>query len=151
MMVCIIVMGTSADIFRNNCTGKNPDQNLNYCERSKLAISIGTIGTVFALVTISMKTLKSDIPFLVEFVSSIGLFIVFAFGVAFITSEYGPGAPLGNLYYSCWTAFILSFLIVSSCVEDYQSTRTTIGNDEPTHLPPPTGEIQIEDLDLEEK
>jgi len=151
MMVCIIVMGTSADLFRNNCTTNDdnsaPIEDGSYCVRSKLAISIGTIGTIISLIVIGMKTLNKNLPFMIEFGFSICLFVVYAFGVAFITSEYGPGAPLGNLYYSCWTSFILSFLIVSSCVEDYQEGKTgAVSNPEQHSFPPPTGEIQIEDL-----
>jgi len=149
MMVCIIVMGSSADLFRNNCLENDDGASIkdsSYCVRSKLAISIGTIGTVLALFVIGAKTLNKNLPFMVEFVFSACLFVVYAFGVAFITSEYGPGAPLGNLYYSCWSSFILSFLIVSSCVEDYQEGNGDDSGLQEQNVPPPTGEIQIEDL-----
>lgn len=48
----------------------------------------------------------------------------FAFGVSIVTSDEGPGGPLGNLYYFSWISFISSFLLGSSCYEDFQSLNS---------------------------
>merc|ERR1712008_253684 len=63
------------------------------------------------------------VPFHIEAGFSFVLFFGFSFGVAFITSEKGPGAPLGNLYYSTWATFACTFLIGSSLIEEHDTAR----------------------------
>lgn len=46
--------------------------------------------------------------------------------MAYLTSEEGPGAPLGNLYYSSWIAFCLYFYVAASCLEEIQAARAVI-------------------------
>ena len=53
----------------------------------------------------------------------------FAFGTAYITSEQGPGSPLGNLYYFTWGCFLSSFLLCSSLYDDYNAAKSMGGGD----------------------
>ena len=49
-----------------------------------------------------------------------------AIGIGYITSELGPGAPIGNIYHFSWFSFLLTFLLGSSCYEDYQAAKAIV-------------------------
>lgn len=142
-MACsLIVMGASANIFQNDCI----EANVGYvfCRRTKLGIGLGAVGTVLALIIVAMKIATAKSPFLVEATFSFILVVAYAFGVAYITSEQGPGSPLGNLYYFTWGAFLSSFMLIASCYEDYNAAKnitssTTEGGDT-------EAEVEVEDL-----
>jgi hypothetical protein len=95
----LVVMGASANIFDKDCASGTSDVSSAYCSRTKFGISVGAVGTAFALVVVGMKMMTSIAPFVVEGVLALFLCILNGFGVAFITSAEGPGSPIGNLYY----------------------------------------------------
>lgn len=95
----LVVMGASANIFDKDCGTDSVDAASSYCTRTKFGISVGAIGTFFALGVVGMKMLTAVAPFVVEGVLAVFLCILNGFGVAFITSAQGPGSPIGNLYY----------------------------------------------------
>ena len=39
--------------------------------------------------------------------------------------QKGPGAELGNLYYFTWASFLTAFMLLASCVEDYNAAAST--------------------------
>jgi len=137
LMVCsIVVMGASSSIYESQCL--HPEENNHsqrprvYCRRTILGISFGCISTALSLVIITLKISMRWLPFLflIEFGGGILLFVMFGFGVAFITSDMGPGSPLGNLYYFSWLTFGLTFVIASSCYEDYHSSMNALYEDD---------------------
>lgn len=117
----IVVVGSSSTIFDSIC---NLHTQGTFCSRTVFGIALGAVSTLMSLYVVGMKIATSKAPFWVEAFLSTILFILHIFGVAFITSSYGPGAPLGNLYYFTWLSFFLSFMLVSSCFEDYQVAKT---------------------------
>eukprot|EP00980_Cylindrotheca_fusiformis_P011888 scaffold2830_cov131-Cylindrotheca_fusiformis.AAC.9 len=120
LLACqLVVMGSSANIFENDCSPQS--QSGAYCSRTKLGIALGSIGTLFTLGIVSIKMVTKVAPFLIEGFLSLVLAVLNAFGVAFITSADGPGAPIGNLYYSTWMSFLSSVLIVLKYYEEYRS------------------------------
>mmetsp|Transcript_49209 Transcript_49209/g.73174 ORF Transcript_49209/g.73174 Transcript_49209/m.73174 type:complete len:320 (+) Transcript_49209:75-1034(+) len=148
MAACLVVMGSSANIFDNDCDATYVDAT--FCSRTKFAIALGLIGTIISLAVVGMKIATTMAPFLFEAGSALSLFICYIFGVAYITSENGPGAPLGNLYYSTWAAFVTTFMIGSSCFEDYQAAKAmTAQQNLEGHEQGQDGrgDIQIESLD----
>ena len=85
MLACsLVVMGASANIFTIDC---NPVQDgLDvYCTRCKFGISIGVIGSVFAIVVVGMKLITATAPFVFEGVLGLTIAILDGCGVAFIT------------------------------------------------------------------
>ena len=141
---CLIVMGASANIFQNDCV--EAYVGYAFCRRTKLGIALGAIGTFMALVVVALKIATAKVPFLVEASFSLILVLCWAFGVAYITSDQGPGSPLGNLYYFSWGAFLSAFMLCASCFEDYQAAKglgSADGTSGDSNIAPP----QIEDLD----
>ena len=61
---------------------------------------------------------------------------MYGFAVAYLTSEEGPGAPLGNLYYSTWLSFGIVFFVATSCFEEYQAAKTMILTGRQKQSPP---------------
>jgi len=122
MALSLVVLGASADIYKNVCN-ENITETKSYCSRTAYAISIGTLGTVLSLLIVALKIGQGKSPFLWEALISGVLFILFVFGAMFITAGHGPGAPLGNLYYSTWGAFVTSMVLCKSCYEDYLAAR----------------------------
>mmetsp|Transcript_11825 Transcript_11825/g.28373 ORF Transcript_11825/g.28373 Transcript_11825/m.28373 type:complete len:343 (-) Transcript_11825:1634-2662(-) len=142
----LVVMGASANIFDKDCSSS--DDSSTYCTRTKLGISVGAIGTAFALIVVGMKMMTSIAPFVVEGVLALFLCILNGFGVAFLTSAEGPGSPIGNLYYFSWLSWFCSFLLVASVYDDYQN-GSSVANDEGEGEgeDKTTGDIPMETID----
>jgi len=113
----IVVLGSSADFFGRICDAEG---GTAYCDRCILGIIFGSFGTLISIIIVTMNIAIGRVPFMMECGLSLLIFILNAFGVAFLTSDKGPGAPLGNLYYFSWLSFALIFLIISGCYEDYK-------------------------------
>lgn len=144
----LIVMGASANIFGQDCTNGNElIAGETYCRRTKFSISIGVIGTVFALIVVILKIVTSRAPFMLESFFSVSLMFLFAFGVAYTTSQKGPGAPLGNLYYFTWISFLCTFMLTASIFEDYQTAKSGGSTREQDDDQDTRGDIQVESLD----
>jgi len=114
----LIVMGSSARIFNNDCpvTFESPDNvTETYCKRTKFAIANGSVSVFFTLLIVGMKFFTYSAPFVMEFATAIILLIMNAFSVAFTTSAKGPGSPIGNLYYSSWICFVISAFVAADC------------------------------------
>lgn len=120
----LVVMGTGANIFDADCRMDGRDGR--WCRRTALAVSLGCVGTVVSLLVVGLKVATATAPFVLEVFSSFVLFVAWGVGVAYITSEYGPGAALGNMYYFSWMTFLCTFLLGSSCYEDYQAAKAAV-------------------------
>jgi len=121
MATCLVVMGSSANVYDNTCAVENEPKA--FCARAKLGVALGCMGTIIALCICGMKIATTKAPFILEASGSLLLVIGYSFGVAYITGEKGPGAPLGNLYYSTWASLIVLYFIGNSCYEDYQLAK----------------------------
>jgi hypothetical protein len=86
----LVVMGSSARVFGESCTSDD-FYAASYCKRTKFGIALGTITMTLAVVVVALKLCLSGSSFLIEFVSAFLLSIMNAFGVAYITSSFGPG------------------------------------------------------------
>lgn len=50
--------------------------------------------------------------------------LYFCWSHSFNILSQQQGAPLGNLYYFTWASFLVSFLLFTSCFEDYNAAAT---------------------------
>mmetsp|Transcript_28934 Transcript_28934/g.61122 ORF Transcript_28934/g.61122 Transcript_28934/m.61122 type:complete len:374 (+) Transcript_28934:72-1193(+) len=131
VITSLIVMGSSASSYDVFCHAEVIPKK--YCRRSAFGVSAGCIGCVFSLVVVAIRLSCTkrengeDGPnkfiFAAECITSLVLLCFYCFAVAYLTSEKGPGAPLGNLFYSTWISFILIFLVATSCFEEYQAAK----------------------------
>lgn len=124
----LVEMGSAARIYDNHCTyaavyGGDVVESVTFCRRTRLGIALGCISAVAAVAIAGAKVASSRFPFAVEGVASVLLVLAHAFGVSFVTSKEGPGAPLNNLYYSSWGAFVACLFLVVSCVRDFTEAR----------------------------
>ena len=116
----IVVMGSSADIYDNSCCS-GCEKSGNYCNKTFFGILLGTISTFVALSIIATRIAVGKFPFLIEACSCLLLVVSYGAGVAFLTAESGPAAPLGNLYYFSWISFVSVLMLGASCVDSYQT------------------------------
>lgn len=120
----IVVSGSSGTILSAYCgAGESAPSGTSFCSRTIFGIVLGVITAIMSFYVVGIKIATSKAPFLVEAVFSLISFILYIFGVGAITSSYGPGAPLGNLYYFTWLSFFISFMLTASCYEDYQAAK----------------------------
>ena len=119
----IVVMGGAANIYDADCTIDG--RNVTWCKRTTLAVSLGTVGTLLSMMLVLMK-IASQSPFVVEVLVSFLLFMSWAIGIGYITSELGPGAPIGNIYHFSWFCFFLTFVLGSSCYDDYAKAKAIV-------------------------
>lgn len=122
-----VVMGSSASVYDVRCGLINSDPQ--YCNRTLLALVLGSVGAVVSVVLVGLKIVLTETPLGIEAGAAFLLFLSYAFGVAYVTSEKGPGAPLGNLYYSTWASFVESFVICVGCGEEWRE-RVEAKNDD---------------------
>jgi len=117
----IVVSGSSGTILSADCRSEDSDKS--FCSRTIFGIVLGVVTALMSFYVVGLKIATSKAPFMVEVLFSNASFLMYIFGVGFLTSSYGPGSPLGNLYYFTWLSFFVSFMLCASCVEDYQTAR----------------------------
>jgi len=130
---CLVVAGASSRTFTDLCRiAENLSPALNdeilataQCKRTKFGVAVGTIGVFFSCLIVGMKLLQSAVSYVMEFGIAAMLAILNGFGVAYITSNKGPGAQIGNLYYFSWISFLLSCFLAAECFGQMNSTPTT--------------------------
>ena len=83
----LVVMGSSANFFDTMCGG---DEEKGKCNRAVYGIVLGTISTLASVTIVGLKIATSKAPFLVEVGTSFMLVVLYALGVAIITSQQGP-------------------------------------------------------------
>jgi len=144
----MVVMGACANIFDKNCNSFDGayDPSSSYCRRTKFGISVGAMGTAFALGVVAMKMLTQIAPLVVEGMLSLFLCVMNGFGVAFLTSPNGPGSAIGNLYYFAWFSWLSSFMLIANVLEDYESMGETQSEEDKTD-----GDIPIETIGVVEE
>jgi hypothetical protein len=136
-MFGLIQMGSSARLFDNHCgvssdgLGEAELGSVSFCRRCQLGIALGILTTITALVVVVLKigitsSNKLSSLFTAEMVLSGMMMGSEAVGVAFLTGQGGPGAPLNNLYYSTWGTLVVSLVLVANCVEDYSTAKGEI-------------------------
>ena len=100
-----------------------------FCRRCQLGIALGI---VTAIASLAVSVIKMGITsnrkvltrlFTTEMFLSGVLVVWQAIGVAFVTSQTGPGAPLNNLWYSSWGSLVLGIILVASCVDDWSAAK----------------------------
>ncbi|KAL7529566.1 hypothetical protein ACHAXR_006400 [Thalassiosira sp. AJA248-18] len=129
----VIVMGSSASSFDAKCGSEAEFKPGKFCRRAAFGVSAGCIGCVGSLAVVAMRLAwtkqvngegrPNRIIFTVECISSLILLCFYCFAVAYLTSEEGPGAPLGNLYYSTWITFGMIGFVALSCFEEFQAAK----------------------------
>lgn len=117
----LVVMGSSGNFYDTSCGGN--DQKVR-CDRAVFGIILGAISSLVSVGIVGMKIATRKAPFLLEALGSLLLVVLYGFGVAILTSQNGPGSALGNLYYFTWASFLESFLLLTSCFEDYSEAAS---------------------------
>lgn len=125
-----IQMGSSARLFDNHCgrssfgLGEEEMGSIKFCRRCQLGIFIGILSAIVSMSLMGIKlgvTSNGSLPWLytTELILSSALVVFQAVGVALLTSQEGPGAPVGNLFYSSWGSLVVGLILTASCVEDW--------------------------------
>lgn len=140
----LIQMGSSARLFDNHCgrgnvgLGQGEMGSIKFCRRAQLGIVLGVLIAVASMAMAGLKIGSStgkEIPWLfsLEIVLSCVVVVSQAVGVALLTSQEGPGAPLNNLFYSSWVSLAVGLALAASCIEDWSAAKAfragTSGND----------------------
>ncbi|KAL7484972.1 hypothetical protein ACHAW6_010574 [Cyclotella cf. meneghiniana] len=141
IVTTLVVMASSASSYDAQCDGEHDVRPIKYCRRAALGVSVGCIGCVASLAIVAIRLLffgqqqndetesgnqANKFVFAAEGITSAVLFCIYGFAVAYLTSEKGPGAPIGNLYYSSWITFGITFFVVTSCFEEFQAAKSMI-------------------------
>jgi hypothetical protein len=125
----LVVMGSCVRTFQAaNCDGEmtNGDE-VKFCRRTKLGISMGVIGFFFAAgMTILIQ--KMQLTVLADFAITTFQLTLWCFAVGYITFGASPGATIGNLYFSTWIAFILSVFLFAQSFREYVASREQVHN-----------------------
>ena len=138
----IVVLAAASMIHSDlGCTNSGWD----VCMRTNYAVALGVLGVVFsasAFVAIAMG--KSNVK--IESIIAAVMFVMYTFGVGFITFGSGPATTLGNLYFSTWIGFAISlFLLLKSC-EELNAARNIEGSGAMNSAPAPA----LADIDQQE-
>lgn len=86
-----------------------------FCRRTSVAIGIGSVSTIvsLALVCIYCRTSREQPgprP-MRELVVTTIMFVIWTFGVSYITFGRTPGATISNLYFAAWISFLLTLTL----------------------------------------
>lgn len=139
MWVClffayIMILASCSDYHLMLCKGDEKIQP--FCRRCVWGVVVGIIGAVISGGILCMKIVSGfAAPFLIEVGMNFWMCLISIIQVTFLTSDDGPAAAIGNLFYSSWLALLLTFAIASACHEDYLSAVDT------QHQPVSTAEM----------
>jgi len=136
VLLGLIQMGSAARLFDNHCGMTNSGLveekgSITFCRRCQLGIALGAVSAIAAMGLVAVKIWvrvkrRMGWLFTAEMVVSGMVVGGQAVGVTFLTSQMGPGAPLNNLYYSSWGAFVAGLVLVASCVDDYSNAGAVL-------------------------
>ena len=116
----LVLMSSAANIYDYACmTSEEVRMGHKFCNRTLLAMIMGAFGATLSIVVIGMKLSTGVAPFKLEFGFSAFLFLSHCYTCPLVTSEQGPGAKIGNLYYFSWISLLIPFFLVTSCYENY--------------------------------
>ena len=132
-----IQMGSSARLFDNHCglgsigLGEEEMGSIKFRRRCQLGITVGIFSAIASMAVTGIKlgmTSRGKVTWLftTELVLSGLLVAVQALGVALLTSQEGPGAPLNNILYSSWASLCVGLVLSASCVEDWSEASGTL-------------------------
>eukprot|EP00977_Amphora_coffeiformis_P000855 scaffold184_cov179-Amphora_coffeaeformis.AAC.14 len=142
-----IVMGSSLRVMNSNCSSNNNSQTEEYCTRTKLGIAMGAVGFAFALLVVTLKLFCRVDSVIYEFVPAFILAILNGVGVAFVTSNSGPGSSIGNLYFGSWISFLLAGAIAAECFNHFKRGNNGAGTDMKEQDVTPSSTFNVEDMD----
>ena len=121
-LICsLVLMSSSANIYDYYCVEKST--GTMFCNRSLLAILVGSVASVSSIIVIGMKLGVGTAPFGVEVFFATGLFLANCFSWGLVTSEEGPGAKVGNLYYFSWLCLAFPLMILGSLNDQYEAFK----------------------------
>jgi hypothetical protein len=143
-----VVMASAARANHKDC----PAKGSHYCRKTKFAISVGSLGVIFALLVIGSKVVRytSDsaiTPFLLEFGVTGILLILSGFNVFFATSANAPASAIGNLYYFSWLLFGSSFVIATECYGENRQPAAEEENKDGNNRNGNGSDIEVETFD----
>jgi len=127
LVISIIIMSNCAQIYHSSCAGDDAihDGGSFFCATAMMGTSFGTLCTVLCLQICLVKIHdQSHVPAVSEALMVGIVLTLYTIGVALLTSDKGPAAPLGNLYYASWAAFLVSLMLAKSCFEDVQLAKS---------------------------
>jgi hypothetical protein len=145
----MVVAGSSSRVMSNDCPKDYAEDLHKLCARTKFGIAVGSIGIILAVAVVVMKMFMGTGLFLVEFGISAFLAVLNAFAVAYITSNSGPGAPIGNLYYFSWISFLLAGFLTTDCFGEFKGLNgdMTDSSERSNGSKNQGNDIAVEDID----
>jgi hypothetical protein len=114
-------MCASAQLQSDIC-GRDAFSGSSTCKRNNYAIALGAIGAVSSGVMIFLSG-RGNLGIMPETLVSGLMFIMYAFGVAYITFGSGPGIEIGNIYFATWIGFAVAFSLAASCFHELMAAR----------------------------
>jgi hypothetical protein len=142
MATSVVVLAASAKIHKDTkCTGFN--KGSEFCKRTSYAISLGVLGMVIAMGAIFLMQ-RAKLAQKVEAALAFVMFVLYTFGVGFITFGEGPAISIGNLYFATWIGFGISIFLVFATFKDFMAARNNDSenttDDEKVPAPAPTSD-----------
>jgi heme exporter protein D len=123
MATSFIVLANSSRLFNDSNCDDAEDGSLleDKCKRTKLAVGIGTVSTIIALVWLLLMACLMETRFgkIIDLVLVLLNIVMWTCGIAYITfgGEKAPAQTMGNLYFFTWASFALSVLMTMSSLK----------------------------------
>ena len=145
-LTSLVVMGSAASSHDAKCYDRDVKPE-PYCGRASYGVSAGCVGCVASLSIVAARLTcvkregGEDGPnralFTAEAVLGAVLLLVYCMAVAYLTSEEGPGAPIGNLFYASWLSIAFAAAALTSCLQEWQTAGAMVrgeSRDTPSHV-----------------
>jgi hypothetical protein len=137
LLLCIVLMLSSTVIFTEaNCRTENiiiPKSVTNYqqegraasyCQRAALGVGLGASVAFVSLMILCELFYVDDhdkeLLLQSEMLFSVSSSLALCWGAFLITGDNGCAVSAGNLWYSIWLSFIVSCMIVLSCLANLE-------------------------------
>jgi len=119
----IVVCASIADLLQSSCNSIMKDGLFNQQALLGMVISICGTGVCFYVLFRKFKKQNNRMSTL-EFSGSVCLSMMFLVGAVLLTGEHEPGSNIGNLYYSVWSSFFFSTILLKETYIEFRSQST---------------------------
>ena len=108
----VVALGASSRLY-SDITDCDSDDDGN-CKDLRIGMGLSAASATMSLFLIAGTQIRQAPLHQVGMFSGAGVITIWAVGLAYLTFGNGPASPVGNLFFSTWTSFILSIVLTAN-------------------------------------
>lgn len=126
LVASLVVTGTCSNVYHSKCRRIESllQEEEAMCSKTGFGIVMGICCSCFVML-MARRKYQARATYLEEIFCSGILVFAYSVTLAIATSTTGPGAKIGNVYYSLWASFLIGVKLIENCFEQYHEYHQT--------------------------